>query len=149
MVLATLITMQHSNKNYSKNGNYDKFNVVTQNGTQVSKGGSMTLAIPDSYSAGWVYDESGKPKLDKNIQERAKAANRTFSNKIGGGLAGLEANIDRIKQGGYTRIVATPIFTDDSLSSHSYWNKNCMQMTDGIGNIDNYATFQQKLFKKW
>ena len=30
-----------------KNGNYDKFNVVTQNGTQVSKGGSMTLAIPD------------------------------------------------------------------------------------------------------
>ncbi|MGN0018734.1 MAG: hypothetical protein ACI37S_06820 [Candidatus Gastranaerophilaceae bacterium] len=132
---------------YSKNGNYDKFNVVTQNGTQVSKGGSMTLAIPDSYSAGWVYDESGKPKLDKNIQERAKAANRTFSNKIGGGLAGLEANIDRIKQGGYTRIVATPIFTDDSLSSHSYWNKNCMQMTDGIGNIDNYATFQQKLFK--
>lgn len=127
--------------------NDDKFNLVMQNGTQVSKGGSMLLAIPDSYSAGWVYNDEGKPVLDKNMQTRANNANRTFSNKMGGGLAGIEANIDKLKKGGYSRIVSTPIFTDDSLSSHSYWNKNCMQMSNSIGNIDNYATFQQKLFK--
>ena len=132
---------------YSKNGNFDKFNLVMQDGTQVSKGGSMTLAIPDSYAVGWVYDEKGKPALNKNIQEKAKYATRTFSNKIGGTLAGIEANVDKLKKAGYTRIVSTPIFTDDSLSSHSYWNKNCMQMSNSIGNIDNYASLQKKLFK--
>ena len=132
---------------YSKNGNFDKFNLVMQDGTQVSKGGSMTLAIPDSYAVGWVYDEKGKPTLNKNIQEKAKYATRTFSNKMGGTLAGIEANVDKLKKAGYTRIVSTPIFTDDSLSSHSYWNKNCMQMSNSIGNIDNYASLQKKLFK--
>ena len=132
---------------YSKNGNFDKFNLVMQDGTQVSKGGSMTLAIPDSYAVGWVYDEKGKPALNKNIQEKAKYATRTFSNKMGGTLAGIEANVDKLKKAGYTRIVSTPIFTDDSLSSHSYWNKNCMQMSNSIGNIDNYASLQKKLFK--
>ena len=132
---------------YSKNGNFDKFNLVMQNGTQVSKGGSMTLALPDSYAVGWVYDEKGKPTLNKNIQDKAKYATKTFSNKMGGTLAGIEANVDKLKKAGYTRIVSTPIFTDDSLSSHSYWNKNCMQMSNSIGNIDNYASLQKKLFK--
>lgn len=132
---------------YSKNGNFDKFNLVMQDGTQVAKGGSMTLALPDSYAVGWVYDEKGKPTLNKDIQAKAKHATKTFSNKLGGGLAGFEANIDKLKKAGYSRIVATPIFTDDSLSSHSYWNKNCMQMSNSIGNIDNYASFQKKLFK--
>ena len=132
---------------YSKNGNFDKFNLVMQDGTQVSKGGSMTLAIPDSYAVGWVYDEKGKPTLNKDIQNKAKYATRTFSNKMGGTLAGIEANVDKLKKAGYTRIVSTPIFTDDSLSSHSYWNKNCMQMSNSIGNIDNYASLQKKLFK--
>lgn len=131
---------------YSKNGNFDKFNLVMQKGTQVAKGGSMTLAIPDSYAVGWVYDEKGKPTLNKDI-EKNKYATRTFSNKLGGTLAGIEANIDKLKEAGYTRIVSTPIFTDDSLSSHSYWNKNCMQMSNSIGNIDNYASLQKKLFK--
>lgn len=131
---------------YSKNGNFDKFNLVMQNGTQVAKGGSMTLAIPDSYAVGWVYDEKGKPTLNKDI-EKNRYATRTFSNKMGGTLAGIEANVDKLKNAGYTRIVSTPIFTDDSLSSHSYWNKNCMQMSNSIGNIDNYASLQKKLFK--
>ncbi len=132
---------------YSKNGNFDKFNLVMQDGTQVSKGGSMTLALPDSYAVGWVYDEKGKPTLNKNVEEKSKYATKTFSNKMGGNLAGIEANIDKLKKAGYSRIVSTPIFTDDSLSSHSYWNKNCMQMSNSIGNIDNYASLQKKLFK--
>ena len=132
---------------YSKNGNFDKFNLVMQDGTQVAKGGSMTLALPDSYAVGWVYDEKGKPTLNKNVQEKAKYATKTFSNKMGGNLAGIEANVDKLKKAGYSRIVSTPIFTDDSLSSHSYWNKNCMQMSNSIGNIDNYASLQKKLFK--
>ena len=132
---------------YSKNGNFDKFNLVMQDGTQVSKGGSMTLALPDSYAVGWVYDDNGKPTLNKKVEEKSKYATKTFSNKMGGNLAGIEANIDKLKKAGYSRIVSTPIFTDDSLSSHSYWNKNCMQMSNSIGNIDNYASLQKKLFK--
>ena len=86
---------------YSKNGNFDKFNLVMQDGTQVAKGGSMTLALPDSYAVGWVYDEKGKPTLNKDIQAKAKHATKTFSNKLGGGLAGFEANIDKLKKAGY------------------------------------------------
>lgn len=124
-----------------------KTNLVIQSKASVNKGGSMLLVIPDSYNVGYVYDEEGKPYKDNKIYEYGKNSTRTFANKFGGTLAGIENNADRIGKQGYTRIVSTPIFTDDSLSSHSYWNKNIYQMTSSLGNINNYASLQRKLFK--
>ena len=46
----------------------------------------------------------------------------------------------------YNRIISLPLFTDDDFSAHAYWNKNCMQMASSLGNINNYASLQRKMF---
>ena len=123
---------------------HQKFNIYTS-GSGCNKGGAMKLLLPDTYNAGFTYDEDGKIIPNKNKWKLYKSV-RTFANKVGGNLAGIEKDITDGKFDGYTRIVSTPLFTDDSLSSHSYWNKNCMQMAQSLGNIDNYRSLQKALF---
>ena len=48
----------------------------------------------------------------------------------------------------FTRFITLPLFTDDSLTAHAYWNKNCFQMAHSLGNINNYAAIQRKMFAK-
>ena len=125
-------------------------NIVTPGNTKSSKGGSMLLAIPDSYNVGFVYDNDGKVvQTVESLKAKAKVAKstKTFSNKMGGTLAGLEQQIPTLKKQGYSRIVSTPLFTDDSLSAHGYWIKNAMQMSQSVGNINNYASLQKEMFK--
>src|SRR5574344_343639 len=131
-------------KVYGANG---EFNLVTQKGAKINKGGSMLLLMPDSYNVGWIYDKEGKPIYSKDKYEKTAETLRTFSNKMGGTLAGIEEKIPELKAKGYSRIISTPIFTDDDVSSHSYWIKNAMQMSSNIGNQDNYRSMQEKLFK--
>lgn len=124
-----------------------KCNLVTQLASKIDKGGSMLLVLPDSFNPGWVYDKDGKPVENHAIKEAAQKATKTFSNKLGGTLAGLEKKVPELQKQGYTRIISTPIFTDDSLSAHSYWIKNAMQMSQSLGNINNYQSLQKALFK--
>ena len=42
---------------------------------------------------------------------------------------------------------STPIANGDDVSSHSYWNKNNMQIASRMGTTENYASFMQDLFK--
>ena len=41
-----------------------------------------------------------------------------------------------------------PLFTDDSLTAHAYWNKNCFQMANSLGNIINYSAFLRLMLAK-
>lgn len=128
-------------------GKHEIYNIVTVNGPMTYSGGAMKLLMPDFYNPMWTYDNNGKivenPKY-KNLRHVSK----TFSNKLGGNLAGIEKDVKDGKFNGYSRIISTPIFTDDNLSSHAYWNKNCMQMVQSLGNINNYASLQKEMFKK-
>lgn len=123
------------------------FNLYSPSGTAINKGGAMLLGMYDNFNAGFVYDDNGKPVLDKSIKEKAAESSKTFSNKIGGTLAGLEEKIPYLKKVGYSRILLTPIFTDDSLSSHGYWIKNPYQMVQSAGSINNYESLTKKMFK--
>jgi len=128
---------------------FPECNINTQSDSKIDKGGSMEL-YPVDANPGFVYDEDGKvvqTKESLELKEKAKKATKTFTNKMGGTLAGLEQQIPKLKEQGYTRIVSLPLFTDDSLSAHGYWNKNTMQISQSIGNINNYASFQKKMFK--
>ncbi len=127
------------------------YNLVTENATNLTHGGSMKLVIADNYNAGYVYNPLFSKKeytLDKKILNNAKTSVKNFSNKIGGTLAGIKQALDKGDFDGYSSIISLPIFTDDTVSPHSYWNKNCMQMTSTIGNINNYASLQRKMFTK-
>lgn len=133
-------------------GPHEIYNVVSQNGSNLSHGGSMKLVVLDNFKVGEVYNpelfSSNYIIRDEALIEKAKKANKNFSNKMGGTLAGLEKAIDEGKLDGYSSIISLPIFTDDSLSAHAYWNKNNMQIAQSLGNINNYASLQRKMFAK-
>lgn len=125
---------------------YEKiFNLVVPNGTKGTTGGSQVLLVPDSYNAMYTFDKDGKYVPNLDYIEAFKSV-KTFSNKIGGSLAGVEHDLDAGKFDGLAKIVSTPLFTDDSKTPHAYWNKNCMQIAQALGNADDYARLQKKLF---
>lgn len=131
--------------NSRKGKEYDVYNVVTDRVSTASKGGAMKLILPDSNNVAWVYDD--KNNIVKNPDyDRAKHTIKTVVNKIGGSLAGIEKDLENHKLDEFSRIITTPLFTDDSVSSHAYWNKNCFQMAHSLGNINNYTSLQKKLF---
>ena len=138
--------------NRKNKGEHEIYNLVTQKGSNLSHGGSMKLVVLDNFNAGYVYNPklfAGKYILeDDSILKKAMKSNKHFSNKIGGTMAGLERALDDGKLDGYSSIISLPIFTDDSLSPHAYWNKNCMQMALSLGNINNYTSLKKKMFAK-
>ena len=131
---------------YQGTGGYQRFNIYTQSSNN-AHGGAMKLVVPDTYNAGFTYDEDGAIVPRRNL-DRVFKSTRSFANKIGGNLAGIEKDVKEGKFDEYARIISTPIFTDDSLSGHAYWNKNCMQMAQALGNIDNYRSLQKAMFAK-
>lgn len=122
-----------------------RYNIVTRKGSKLNHGGSMKLIIPDNYNPGWQYVNNIPKAANDTI---ARKSFKHFSNKIGGTLAGIEKGVERGEFDGYSNIISLPLFTDDSISSHGYWNKNCMQMIPTLGNINNYASLQRKMFAK-
>lgn len=126
---------------------HDIYNIVIPNGMEGTNVGSQILLIPDTYNAMYAYDKEGKIVPNLKYLDAIKAT-KHFSNKMGGSLAGIEHDLDAGKFDNYAKIISTPLFTDDSLTPHNYWNKNCMQMAHSLGNIKNYQNLQKKLFSK-
>lgn len=126
---------------------HEVYNFVSDRASTCSKGGSMKLILPDNNNVLWVYDDNNKIVKNSNI-EKARKTNKNIFNKIGGSLAGIEKDIEEGRLDNFTRIITTPLFTDDSLTSHGYWNKNCFQMAQSLGNINNYISLQKKMFAK-
>ncbi len=122
------------------------FNVVTPSKSNLSRGGSMKLVIVDSQNVGCVYNDKNVIVNSDRLRKRGLSGIKTVSNKYGGTLAGLEKDVDAGAYDSYRRIISLPIFTDDDFSAHAYWNKNCMQMASSLGNINNYASLQRKMF---
>lgn len=135
------------NDKASSNRAHEIYNFVTDKLSTSTKAGAMKLIVPDFNNVSWVYDENNNIVPNKDI-ERARKTNKNTANKIGGSLAGIEKDLDNGKLDNFTRIITTPLFTDDSLSAHAYWNKNNFQMAQSLGNINNYASLQRKLFAK-
>ena len=131
---------------------HEIYNFVTQSGSTLTHGGSMKLIVPDNYRVGEVYNKklfSGENILkDETLLKKAMRSYKHFSNKMGGTIAGIEKSLDEGLLDGYSSIISLPLFTDDSRSSHAYWNKNNMQIAQSLGNINNYASLQRKMFAK-
>lgn len=128
------------------NENRNIFNIVTSNKSSSSRGGAMKLVIIDSQHVGQVYNSQNKPDYDADLARRAQEGIKSITNKYGGTLAGLEKGLDNGEYDAYSRLISLPIFTDDDFTAHAYWNKNCMQMANSLGNVNNYASFQRKMF---
>ena len=122
------------------------FNIVVPTKSNLSKGGAMKLVIIDSQKVGYVYNDQNMIVRDEKLAKRGEEGIKTVANKFGGTLAGLEYAVDKGEYDKYSRIISLPVFTDDDFSAHAYWNKNCMQTASSLGNINNYASLQRKMF---
>jgi hypothetical protein len=127
-------------------GETNLFNIVSSSKSNLSKGGSMKLVIIDSQKVGYVYNDKNLYVKNVALEKRGQEGIKTITNKFGGTLAGLEYAVDNGEYDNYGRIISLPVFTDDDFTAHSYWNKNCMQMASSLGNINNYASLQRKMF---
>ncbi|MCM1339491.1 MAG: hypothetical protein NC191_07475 [Muribaculaceae bacterium] len=122
------------------------YNIVMPNRSDVSRGGSMKLVIIDSQNVGTVYNDENQIIEDSALKNRSLKGVKTLNNKFGGTLAGLEKAVEEGEYDGYDKIISLPIFTDDDFSAHAYWNKNCFQMASSLGNVNNFASLQRKMF---
>ena len=150
-----------NNNEPGKNIKLDKFDsfdgpeysFVLRNGTTPKVQGASYLAYPDSQRVGVKYrsfDDANTGQIYIDVDEQRNMENvvRTFSNKTGGNLAGLEYNLDYLAQNGYKVQFANPIAGGDNKSSHHYWNKNNFQISDDMGNTENFSSYARKLFQK-
>ena len=129
------------------------FTLVSMVGTTPRVQGAGYLVYPDSQRVGAKYRDfehsnTGEIYFDKKEQLEKEGVPRTFSNKSGGNLAGVESNIDYLASLGYKIQPANPIAGGDNKSSHHYWNKNNFQISDDIGNMENFNSYARKLFQK-
>lgn len=94
----------------------------------------MLHIIPDSFNP-----PSGKDR-------------RIHFNKFGGNLESIysekNGKLDYIKEMGFKRILSTPIFGQDNVSSHGYWTTNPYQITEGFGTLADFKNMQIELFKR-
>ena len=130
-----------------------EYTFVSQLTTTPRVQGSGYLVYPESQRVGVKYRDFADPNtgeiyLDKDEQAMLEKVHKTFSNKLGGNLAGLEANIDYLDDNGYKIQLANPIAGGDNRSGHRYWNKNNFQIADDMGTMENFNSYARKLFQK-
>lgn len=133
-------------------GKNDGYNLINRSGTTPMVQGQSILAMPDiqhpgAYFCDFNSEKTGAIECDINKQRLSEQTVRTFSNKGGGNIAGYIYDIPFFKQYNIKTLFSTPIWGGDNRSSHKYWNKNDMQISDDMGNIDNYETFIRALYK--
>ena len=128
------------------------YNVINRNGTYPFVQGQGILTMPDIHRPGAYYNDfksskTGNVEYSIDKQKASENVIRTFSNQGGGTLAGIEYDIDELKKMGVKKVFMTPLWGGDNVSSHHYWNKNDMWISESVGNIDNYETMLRKMFK--
>ena len=121
------------------------YTLVARKGTTPTVQGAAYLAIPDTFKPGMKYKgfddpNTGEIYYDKEHQKNMEGVIRSFSNRFGGGIAGLQDGIPYLKQNGYKYLFTTPIANGDDKSGHGYWNKNNFQVSPDMGNLENYKT---------
>jgi len=128
------------------------FNLINRNATAPTVQGQAILTMVDTHRPGAFYNDFNSNKtgsIEYDIEKQRASENivRTFSNRGGGTLAGVEYDLDSLKNMGVKKIFMTPLWGGDNVSGHHYWNKNDNQLAESVGNVENYTTFIRKLFK--
>ena len=132
--------------------NNQTYTFVNRNTTTPRIQGSGYLVYPDSQRVGIKYKgfndpDTGAIYTDEAEQAEMEKVTRTFSNKTGGNLAGLEQNIEYLTANGYKIQPSNPIAGGDNKFSHHYANKNNYHISKDLGNIENFSSYIKKLFQ--
>ncbi len=125
--------------------------LVSRKGTTPIVQGAGYLITPDSLMPGAKYrgfadDKTGEIYYDKDYQKEMEGVVKNFSNIHGGSIAGAQKIIPYLKDNGYKFMFSTPIANGSKGWSLGYWNKNNMQISENMGNTENFASFFRDLY---
>ena len=120
------------------------YNIVPSGQSERSRGGAMKLVNVDAQHVGTVYNEKGEYIQNAEIENRGYTGVKSLTNRYGGTLAGLEKGLDNGDYAPFSEILTLPITAQKDV----YWTENLYQIDSSIGNINNYASLQRKLFAK-
>ena len=125
--------------------------LVSRKGTTPIVQGAGYLITPDSLMPGAKYrgfadDKTGEIYYDKDFQKEMEGVVKNFSNIHGGSIAGAQKIIPYLKDNGYKFMFSTPIANGSKGWSLGYWNKNNMQISENMGNTENFASFFRDLY---
>ena len=130
----------------------DKYTLVAQKGTHPLVQGPAVLVIPDSFAPGWRYarfneNNTGELIFEPERQIEGELTIRTVSNSSGGSIAGIEANIEKLKANNIKKLPSTPMANGADRGSHGYYNKNNKQIQSNMGTTENFDSLMNKEFK--
>ena len=126
----------------------NKYNLADNISSNVLTGArTMYHLMPNIFNP-----KNNPPKTFTNaLGETVKVdENKTRSNHITKFDADLKSIIEKIpyiKKMGFRRILSTPIFGQDNISTHGYWTMNPYQITSRFGNINDFKNLQIEMFK--
>lgn len=113
-----------------------------------TKAGKFNVATPPKRSGHTIPRQMGHLFPDSLLDfNNLSDEKRNHFNHIGGTLNSINNHIDVFKEFGVKRILSTPVFGQDTVSSHGYWTSNAYQITSTLGNIEDFKKLQVNLFK--
>ncbi len=152
-----------TNINDSKNTD-NKFNIVFKDRAVINKHGKQQLIMIDQYYPGLDLKKNSEISandarkyqvlvnlghksiiLDPEKRKLALESIRNHANHLGGNLAGVIYKLPEIAKQGYTRIVGLPITS--GAGSHLYWTHNAYQMSQQLGDFEDFGIAQREMFK--
>ncbi len=93
-----------------------------------------------------LMPDNFNPPVKSN--EDGSDVRRTHFNKFDGNIKSITEKLDYLKGLGVRRILSTPIFGDDRLSSNGYWTSNPYQITHTLGTVDDFKKLNVELYKR-
>ena len=85
--------------------------------------------------------------LEKEVLSDDRTARMNHFMKFDTSLKDIIEKIPYIQKMGFRRLLSTPIFGQDNISSHGYWTNNPFQITSRYGTMKDFADLQIALFQ--
>ena len=130
--------------NTPEGSKYNLADLLSTEVLQVPK--SIYHMVPTSFNPRLQTNEYVNANGEVVISDEKTAVMNHFM-KFNTSLKDITEKIPYIKELGFRRILSTPIFGQDNLSSHGYWTNNPFQITSSLGTADDFAKLQIELFR--
>ena len=139
-------------EDFNDSVNNYQYTLVSRKGTTPVIQGAGYLITPDSLMPGAKFKgfddaKTGEIYYDKDFQKEMEGVIKNFSNVYGGSIAGAQIIIPYLKENGYKYVFSTPMANGSKGWSLGYWNKNNMQVSPNMGNMENFTSYFEEMYK--
>lgn len=126
----------------------EKYNIADNISTNVLNGSrAMYHIVPNIFNPKNNQVKTFTNALGETVTVDEDKVRSNHVTKFDADLKTIIEKIPYIKEMGFRRIISTPIFGQDNISTHGYWTTNPYQITSRFGNINDFKNLQIEMFK--